>query len=234
MVGAKALCLSNWQGRATARPKSRCRCCLLRLVRVARPAEPLRIGDGRHSRLSTPFTFLNSAHRWLLRDTDKMGMGFSPASPAMFRPANGANIKAATQMQAQTLDPAHAAPPASATNIAEQLDDQERRKYVKGMSYASSVPFALTHFSQARNSDLVNMPTSSPLTSSPIPPSSSPSRRSRSVPKYKNGASHTIHFAKSSSSRSCHTPTSSAYSPSSPQRTKTSTSSSNNCHRVIL
>jgi hypothetical protein len=161
-------------------------------------------------------------------------MGLSPASSAMFRPANGAGIKAATQMQAQTLDPAHAAPPASATNIAEQLDDQERRKYVKGMLSDPFTPFALTHSSQARNSVLVNTPTSSPLTSSPIPLSSSPSRRSRLGPKYKNGASHTIPFAKSNSSRSCHIPTLSACSPSSPPRTKTSTSSSNNCLRVIL
>ncbi|KAI4723804.1 serine/threonine protein kinase, CMGC family, CDC2/CDK subfamily [Aureobasidium sp. EXF-10728] len=65
-----------------------------------------------------------------------MGKGLSPASPAMFRSENGASIKAATQMQAQTLDPASARP-ASATNIAEQLDDQERRKYVKGKKLGS-------------------------------------------------------------------------------------------------
>lgn len=62
-----------------------------------------------------------------------MGMGLSPASPAMFKGENGANPKAANRMAAQTLHPAQAAPAASATNIAEQLDDQERRKYVKGM-----------------------------------------------------------------------------------------------------
>ncbi|KAG9535255.1 serine/threonine protein kinase, CMGC family, CDC2/CDK subfamily, partial [Aureobasidium melanogenum] len=66
-----------------------------------------------------------------------MGKGLSPASPAMFRPDNGANIKAATQMQAQTLHPAQPAPTASATNLAEQLDDQERRKYVKGKKLGS-------------------------------------------------------------------------------------------------
>jgi hypothetical protein len=173
------------------------------------------------SRLLTLFDFRPSAHRLLLCDSNKMGKGLSPASPAMFRPSNGASIKAATQMQAQALDPAHPAPPASATNIAEQLDDQERRKYVKGTASHFLDPPALTNSSQERNSVLVNMPMSSPLTSSRIPPSSSPSRRSRSVPKFKNGASHTILFAKSNSSRSWHTPTSSASSPSSLPRTRT-------------
>lgn len=115
-------------------PKSRCRCCLLRLVRVARPAEPLRIIHPSH-RLSRP-SDPPSLDPWtvsLLCDIDKMGKGLSPASPAMFRPDNGANVKVATQMQAQTLHPAQPAPNASATNLAEQLDDQERRKYVKGM-----------------------------------------------------------------------------------------------------
>jgi hypothetical protein len=161
------------------------------------------------------------AHRLLLRDSNKMGKGLSPASPAMFRPSNGASIKAATQMQAQALDPAHPAPPASATNIAEQLDDQERRKYVKGTPSTSSNPSAFTNSVQARNSVLVSTPTSSPPTSSRIPPSSSPSRRSRSAPRYKNGAFHTIPFAKSNSFRSWHTPTSFAYSPSSLPRTRT-------------
>jgi hypothetical protein len=162
-----------------------------------------------------------SAHRLLRRDSNKMGKGLSPASPAMFRPSNGASIKAATQMQAQALDPAHPAPPASATNIAEQLDDQERRKYVKGTPSPFFNPSAFTNSVQARNSVLVSTPTSSPLTSFRIPPSSSPSRRLRSAPKYKNGASHTILCAKSNSSRSWHTPTSFACSPSSLQRTRT-------------
>ena len=112
-------------------------------------------------------------------------MGLSPASPAMFRPANGANVKAANQMQAQTLDPAHPAPPASATNLAEQLDDQERRKYVKGTPPAGFASLIPTHSLQARNSVLVNTPMSSPPISFPIPPNSSLSRRSRSEPKCK-------------------------------------------------
>jgi hypothetical protein len=206
-------------------PKSRCRYCSLRLVRVARPAEPLRIRvmiDGSpDSRLLTLSLSSLSAHRLLLRETNRMGKGLSPASPAMFRPSNGASIKAATQMQAQALDPAHPAPPASATNIAEQLDDQERRKYVKGTPLLILDSSTFTNPSQARNSVQVNTPTSSPLTSSRIPPSSSPSRRSRSAPKYKNGASPTILSAKSNSSRSWHTPTSSVYSPSSLPRTRT-------------
>jgi hypothetical protein len=132
------------------------------------------LSDGRHSRLSTCLDILHSSHRLLPCDTNKMGKGLSPASPAMFRPANGASIKAATQMQAQALDPANPAPPASATNIAEQLDDQERRKYVKGTPFDSCLTLIFAHPSQARNSVLVNTPMSSPLTSSRIPPSSSP------------------------------------------------------------
>ncbi|KAG2165449.1 hypothetical protein VTO58DRAFT_101825 [Aureobasidium pullulans] len=66
-----------------------------------------------------------------------MGMGLSPASPAMFKGEHGTNPKAANRMAAQTLHPAQAAPAASATNIAEQLDDQERRKYVKGKKLGS-------------------------------------------------------------------------------------------------
>ena len=63
-----------------------------------------------------------------------MGVGLSPASPALFGGEIAANVKAANHMAAQSLHPSNNAPPtAPATNIAEQLDEQERRKYVKGI-----------------------------------------------------------------------------------------------------
>jgi cyclin-dependent kinase 7 len=70
-----------------------------------------------------------------------MGMGLSPASPALFKGDSGATIKAVNRMAAQTLDPTHTHDAASTTttttNLAEQLDDQERRKYVKGKKLGS-------------------------------------------------------------------------------------------------
>lgn len=216
-------------------PKSRCRCCLLRLVRVARPAEPLRIIQACTLDPRSFLRFTVSTIVGCCATLTRWARVSRPHRP----PCSGPKMGLASRQQTRSKPKPSTLPSLRQLLLLPTLQSSSMTRSAVNMSrvcYDSFFPpmlNSLTPILQARNLVLVNTPMSSPHTSSPIPPSSSPSKRSRSALKSRNGASHTILFAKSSSSRSCHIPTSSVYSPSFLQRTRTSISSLNSCRRAI-
>jgi hypothetical protein len=111
-------------------------------------------------------------------------------------------------------------------DLAEQMNEEEKQKYIKGHSH-QQIPFALhSNFFQAKSSVKEPMPTSISATSTPTLPNSSPSKKSKSR-KNTQKVSPPMLSANSNFSKNYPIQTSFPSSPSFLPKTKTSTSSSN-------